>query len=218
MPLPLVWSQALAGSSTQSGEYTWQLPMGLNVERVQVELKQPNSLAPVTLAGRRESSLPWQPLSNGLLYRLTQNGQDVVQNELQLYGQTVQQLKLSVDERGGGLGEQAPSLKYAVRATQVIFLARGDGPYSLALGNPTVKTANLPLSTLIPDFKPQKLATLGKATVQGDVVTTPTAPATTAAVAETNWKKIGLWAVLLVSVVFLGVMAASLLRKPPTRS
>ena len=123
-----------------------------------------------------------------------------------------------MDERGGGLGEQAPSLKYAVRATQVIFLARGDGPYSLALGNPTVKTANLPLSTLIPDFKPQKLATLGKATVQGDVVTTPTAPATTAAVAETNWKKIGLWAVLLVSVVFLGVMAASLLRKPPTRS
>jgi hypothetical protein len=218
VPLPLVWSQALVGSSTKSGEYTWQLPMGLNVERVQVELKQPNSLAPVTLAGRRESSLPWQTLSNGLLYRLTQNGQDVVQNELQLYGQTVQQLKLSVDERGGGLGEQAPSLKYAVRATQVIFLARGDAPYSLALGNPTVKTANLPLSTLIPDFKPEKLATLGKATVQGELVATQAAPATTTAVAETNWKKIGLWAVLLVSVVFLGMMAASLLRKPPTNS
>jgi len=81
-----------------------------------------------------------------------------------------------------------------------------------------VKTANLPLSTLIPDFKPEKLAALGKATVQGEVVATQGAPATTTAVAETNWKKIGLWAVLLVSVVFLGMMAASLLRKPPTNS
>ncbi|MFW9079151.1 DUF3999 domain-containing protein [Pseudomonas sp. P2757] len=218
LPLPLVWSQALAGSTTKAGEYTWQLPMELNVERVQVELKQPNSLAPVTLAGRRESSLPWQTLSSGLLYRLTQNGQDVVQNELQLYGQSVQQLKLSVDERGGGLGEQAPSVKYAVRATQVIFLARGAGPYSLALGNPTVKTASLPLSTLIPDFTPAKLAALGKATVHGEAVATPTAPATATVAEQTNWKKFGLWAVLLLSVVFLGAMAFSLLRKPPAKS
>ncbi|WP_085667679.1 MULTISPECIES: DUF3999 domain-containing protein [unclassified Pseudomonas] len=218
LPLPLVWSPALAGSSGKPGEYTWQLPMGLNIERVQVELKQANSLAPVTLSGRRESSLPWQPLSSGLLYRLTQNGQDVVQNELQLYGQTVQQLKLTVDERGGGLGEQAPSVKYAVRATQVIFLARGEGPYRLALGNPTVKTANLPLTTLIPDFKPEKLATLGKATVQGEALATQTSTATTSATADTNWKKFGLWAVLLLSVLFLAAMAFSLLRKPSAKS
>ncbi|QIA01088.1 DUF3999 domain-containing protein [Pseudomonas fluorescens] len=218
LPLPLVWSPALAGSSGKPGEYTWQLPMGLNIERVQVELKQANSLAPVTLSGRRESSMPWQPLSSGLLYRLTQNGQDVVQNELQLYGQTVQQLKLTVDERGGGLGEQAPSVKYAVRATQVIFLARGDGPYSLALGNPTVKAANLPLTTLIPDFKPEKLATLGKATVQGEALATQISTATTSATADTNWKKFGLWAVLLLSVLFLAAMAFSLLRKPSAKS
>jgi hypothetical protein len=143
--------------------------MGLNVERVQVELSQPNSLAPVTLYGRRDSSLPWQPMSSALLYRLTQNGQDVVQNELQLPGQTVQQLKLTVDERGGGLGAQAPMVKYAVRATQLVFLARGPGPYTLALGSSTVKAANLPLSTLIPDYSAAKLATLGKASVEGGV-------------------------------------------------
>jgi hypothetical protein len=45
-----------------------------------------------------------------------------------------------------------------------------------------------------------------------------TSTATTAAVAQTNWKKIGLWAVLLLSVVFLGAMAFSLLRKPPTNT
>ncbi|MDN3221309.1 DUF3999 domain-containing protein [Pseudomonas nunensis] len=217
LPLPLVWSQPLAGTRLKDGEYTWQLPMGLNLERVQVELSQPNSLAPVTLSGRRESSLPWQSLSGGLLYRLTQNGQDVVQNELQLSGQTVQQLKLTVDERGGGLGAEAPTVKFAVRSTQVVFLARGAGPYSLALGSATVKTANLPLSTLIPDYSPAKFSALGKATVDSGAAVTQAPTAVAAATADTNWKKFGLWAVLLLSVLFLAVMAFSLLRKPPVK-
>ncbi|BCX65709.1 DUF3999 domain-containing protein [Pseudomonas izuensis] len=216
LPLPLVWSQALAGSTVKAGEYIWQLPMGLNVERVQVTLDQPNSLAPVDLSGRRESSLPWQPLSSGLLYRLTQNGQDVVQNELQLSGQTVQQLKLTVDERGGGLGAQAPTLKFAVRATQLVFLARGPGPYTLVLGNATVKAASLPLSTLIPDYSPAKLATLGKASVGGGAMVTPVVAPVPAQVG-TDWKKFGLWAVLLLGVLFLAAMAFNLLRKPPVK-
>lgn len=217
LPLPLVWSTPLAGSSVKAGEYTWQLPMGLNLERLQVELNQPNSLAPVTLSARRDSSLPWQPLSSGLLYRLTQNGQDVVQNELQLPGQTVQQLKLTVDERGGGLGAEAPTVKFAVRSTQLVFLARGAGPYTLALGSATVKAANLPLATLIPDYSAAKWSALGKAAVEGGVVPA-TSPVTSTAQVETNWKKFGLWAVLLLSVLFLAAMAFSLLRKPPAQS
>jgi hypothetical protein len=218
LPLPLVWSQPLTGSRVKAGEYTWQLPMGLNVERLQVELNQPNSLAPVTLSGRRESSLPWQPLSSGLLYRLTQGGQDVEQNELPLSGQTVQQLKLTVDDRGGGLGTDAPTVRFAVRSTQVVFLARGPGPYTLALGSATVKAASLPLSTLIPDYSAARLASLGKATVEGGAVVTPALPATSAAMSDTNWKKFGLWAVLLLSVLCLAAMAFSLLRKPPAKS
>lgn len=218
MPLPLVWSQALAGSSVKAGEYTWQLPMGLNVERVQVELSQPNSLAPVSLSGRRDSSLPWQPVVSGLLYRLTQNGQDVVQNELSLSGQFVQQLKLTVDERGGGLGDQAPTLKFAVRATQLVFLARGPGPYTLVVGNSTAKAANLSLSTLIPDYSPAKLATLGRAMVDVGAVASDASTEKTLATTDTQWKKFGLWAVLLLSVLFLVAMAFSLLRKPSVKS
>ncbi|MCQ6255953.1 DUF3999 domain-containing protein [Pseudomonas sp. Q11] len=215
LPLPLAWSQPLAGSTTKAGQYTWQLPMGLNIEQVQVELSQANSLAPVTLAGRRESSQPWQTLNSGLLYRLTQNGQDVLQNQLQLSGQTVQQLRLTVDERGGGLGAEAPALRFAVRPTQVVFLARGEGPYSLALGNATVKAASLPMATLVPDYKPSRLATLGTAKANGVATSAPAAATPTV---ETNWKKIGLWAVLLISVLVLAAMAFSLLRKPPVKS
>lgn len=213
LPMPLVWSQPLAGSRLKAGEYSWQLPTGLNVERLRVELKQPNTLAPVTLAGRRDSQQAWQPLSNGVLYRLTQNGQDVVQDELPLPGQTVTELKLQVDERGGGLGVEAPALRVAVRATQLVFLARGEPPFTLVLGNASAKAANLPLSTLIPGYNAERFNTLGQAQVAGGV--TVTSPAA-AAVVDTgpNWKKFGLWAVLLLGVAALGAMAYSLLRKP----
>jgi hypothetical protein len=212
-PTPWVWSQPLSGTRLQAGEYTWQLPAGLNVERLRVELTQPNTLAPVTLSGRRDSKQAWQPLSNGLLYRLTQNGQDVVQDQLQLPGQAVAELKLQVDERGGGLGAAAPTLRVAVRATQLVFLARGEPPFTLALGNASAKAANLPLSTLIPDYSAERLNTLGQAKVAGEIAVT--SPALVAAVdTEPNWKKLGLWAVLLLGVAALGAMAYSLLRKP----
>jgi len=214
---PLVWSEPVAGSRTPAGEYTWQLPMGLRVERLQVQVIEANSLAPVTLAGRRDSSLPWQTLSSGLLYRLTQNGQDVVQDQLQLPGQVVRELKLTVDDRGGGLGAEAPRVRYAVRATQLVFLARGAGPYRLALGSTSEKTASLPLATLIPDLSPKRLENLGQARVEeGTLVTSPVvAPAPSNQ--GTDWKKLGLWAVLLLSVLFLAAMAFSLLRKPAVK-
>ncbi|SDO49532.1 Protein of unknown function [Pseudomonas azotoformans] len=214
VPLPLVWSQPLAGTRLSAGEYSWQLPAGVSIERLRIELKQANTLAPVTLSGRRDSKQAWQPLSNGLLYRLTQNGQEVVQDELQLPGQTVAELKLQVDERGGGLGVEAPALRFAVRATQLVFLARGEPPFTLALGNASAKAAGLPLSTLIPDYKPERFKTLGQAKVAGEVAVTPVA-VVAAADAGTNWKKLGLWAVLLLGVAALGAMAYSLLRKPP---
>ena len=214
LPLPLVWSQPLAGTRLSAGEYSWQLPTGLNVERLRIELKQPNTLAPVTLSGRRDSKQAWQPLSNGLLYRLTSNGQEVVQDELQLPGQAVAELKLQVDERGAGLGVEAPALHFAVRSTQLVFLARGEPPFTLALGNAAAKAANLPLSTLIPDYSAERFKALGQATVAGDaVVNTPVVAA--AVESGPDWKKFGLWAVLLLGVAALGAMAYSLLRKPP---
>ncbi|NWA18564.1 DUF3999 family protein, partial [Pseudomonas gingeri] len=118
------------------------------------------------------------------------------------------------DERGGGLGVEAPTLSFAVRATQLVFLARGEPPFTLVLGNPSVKGANLPLSTLIPDYSAERLAGLGQAKVAGEAVVT--SPAVAAPVdAGPNWKKLGLWAVLLLGVAALGAMAYSLLRKPP---
>jgi len=211
---PLSWSAELSPSSAKAGEYRWDLPLALPLQRVRVELAEANTLAPVSVAGRREGQVQWQPLARGLLYRLPQDGQEVLQDELELRGAPVQQLRVQVDERGGGLGSAAPSIRVGIRATQVVFLARGTPPYVLAIGKAAGSAASLPLSTLIPGYDDQRLAALGVATAAATPLLEVAAGAEQ--VPGWDWQRLGLWAVLLAGVGLLVMMAWSLLRARPS--
>lgn len=212
VPAPLVWSQPLAATRSPDGEYQWQLPLALPLERLKVELTQANSLAPIRVSGRADSKGNWQSLAQGLLYRLPENGAEIHQDELSLPGWAVQQLRLQVDERGGGLGSEPPQVAVAVRATQLVFLQRGSPPYRLALGRAGAESAALPLTTLIPGYQPQRLQQLG--TAEAQLPADSIKQQEQAAVSDSNWKRWGLWLVLLVGVGLLALMAVSLLRRP----
>lgn len=215
-PLPLAWSEPVTGSVEKAGSYIWQLPNGLPVERLQVDIAQPNSVAPGRFYGRTDSKAPWQAIGNGLLYRLMQDGKDVVQNEVETNGTIVRQVKLELDERGGGLGSSSPALRFGLRAPQVVFLARGDGPFTLAIGNAAAKPADLPIATLIPDFTPQKMNSLGRAEADNtQVKLIPMSPDDGSGI---DWKRFGLWSVLVLGVILLGWMAFSTLRASPSKA
>ncbi|CAN7338888.1 DUF3999 domain-containing protein [Pseudomonas sp. LjRoot71] len=212
VPAPLVWSQPLAATRSPDGEYQWQLPLALPLERLKVELTQANSLAPIRVSGRADSKGNWQSLAQGLLYRLPENSAEIRQDELSLPGWAVQQLRLQVDERGGGLGSEPPQLTVAVRATQLVFLQRGSPPYRLALGRAGAESTALPLTTLIPGYQPQRLQQLG--TAEAKLPADSIKQQEQAAASDSNWKRWGLWLVLLVGVGLLALMAVSLLRRP----
>ncbi len=212
VPAPLVWSQPLAATRSADGHYQWQLPLALPLARLSVELNQANTLAPVRVSGRNEGQGSWQPLAQGLLYRLSGSGAEIRQDELPLPGWSVQQLRLQVDERGGGLGSASPQIKVALRATQLVFLQRGRPPYQLALGRAGAESAALPLTTLIPGYQPQRLQQLGTAKAQA--LADNLAQQGQAVVTDSNWKRWGLWSVLLLGVGLLALMALSLLRRP----
>ena len=208
-PAPLVWSQPLVASVSPDGQYQWQLPLALPIERLRLALEQENSLVPLRVSGRGDNQGAWRSLTSGLLYRLPENGQELRQDELQLPGWSVRQLRVQVDQRGGGLGSAAPSLQVAVRASQLVFLLRGEPPYRLAVGRTGAQSAALPLNTLIPGYQPQRLAQLGQARIelQAEVLQPP------GEVVAQDWKRWGLWAVLLAGVGLLALMALSLLRR-----
>ncbi len=210
-PAALVWSAALKGQAGEQG-VTWTLPLALPLERLRIELEQANSLAPVLLQGRGDGAAPWTPLANSVLYRLPVDGHEVVQDQIELAQLPVSQLRLQIDSRGGGLGQGEPRLRVAMRATELLFLVRGNPPYHLALGRADVQAGSLPVTTLVPGFDPQRLEKMGQARISGVIAHVEAAPSVVPAKAGVDWKRIGLWAVLLLGVGVLALMAVSLLR------
>ena len=208
---PLVWSEPLSAQTNAEGLYQWQLPLALPLERLRIALEQSNTLAPLRIEARSSDQGTWRPLVSGVLYRLPEAGREVVNDELALPGWPLQQLRVQVDARGGGLGVSAPRLQVALRATQLVFLGRGEPPYRLALGNPSAQSAALPLHTLIPGYQPERLVSLGRAEWVEPLAVALESPVG----AGRDWQRWGLWAVLLLGVGLLALMAASLLRRPP---
>lgn len=211
-PVPMLWSEPMAAKANADGEFSWSLPLALSVERVRIPLVQANTLAPVILSGRRDGNVQWTPLASGVLYRLPGEGGEITQEELALPGSSVSQLRLRADARGGGLGGSTANLSVGVRATEVVFLARGGAPYQLAVGSGSVADGSLPLTTLVPGFDAKRLSAMGDARLKGALQSQAQAVQAPQAKPDGSWKRYGLWAVLLAGVALLGLMAMSLLR------
>jgi hypothetical protein len=115
------------------------------------------------------------------------------------------------------LGHSAPTIRIGVRPRQLVFVARGAGPFTLARATPSEQTTALSLSTLMPGHVadaalPEATATIVVA-APAPAASTPTAPAPVRdepAPSRTPW----LWAALLAGLALMGGMAWSLLRKP----
>ncbi|WP_333982857.1 DUF3999 domain-containing protein [Ectopseudomonas khazarica] len=210
-PAPLVWSEPLAARASGDGRFQWQLPLTLPLQRLRVALEQDNTLAPVRFESRTGDQGGWQPLANAVLYRLPEGGREVLNDELSLPGWPLRQLRMQLDPRGGGLGQDSVAIQVALRATRLVFLARGEPPYVLALGNAHAQSAALPLHTLIPGYQAERLSRLGRAELAEPLL----AAATGQVESRSDWQRWGLWAVLLLGVGLLAAMAASLLRGQP---
>ena len=226
-PAPLNWSSPITGHQEKDGEFRWQLPLSLPIQRVRIALapEHANIIAPVDLSGRnlakqssqRQSSSQdnyWSPLARGVLYRLQQDGRTVQVDELEIkYPLLVKELRLRVDQRGSGLGAGTPNLSFAMPGSRIVFLAQGQAPYQLAFDNEKARAANLPITVLIPGYDENKPPAFGKATMGAVQIATPTKAEQSTS--SRDWKKYGLWAVLLLGVGLLVLMAVSLMKKKP---
>lgn len=215
----LSWSDPLSGRSDKANEYIWQLPVALAVERVKFLVQESNTMAPVAVYGRTDANASWQPLQNGLLYRLSQNGQDLVQDQLALPGQVVRQILLQVDDRGGGLGSTVPRLQVAARPVQVLFKAEGAGPFTLGLGSATVHGAAVVQAEAGASFGVAQVVVPAAPKPASQPQLAPAAaPAPATRRSAPDWTHLALWIGLLVVALVLAVLAWGLGRPRSARS
>jgi len=225
---PIAWSAPMAPNSNERelkpGEYAYKLPVAMPISRLRIELPAGNVLLPLEVLQPSQDRRRWQSLQRGVVYRINNNGRDWSQNEITLSGNMIDEIVIRIDPRSNTL-TQGPSLAYGLEPAQLIFLASGQAPFTLAVGNRQAGDVALPATTLIPGFGSGQTPDIGTATIQGAIKAAPvaasvSAPAPTVTpepVAPQNWKKIALWGVLIAGVLGMAIMAWQLIRQMPAQ-
>ena len=188
------------------GEFEFDVGSQLPVDRVNVELPEVNSVAEVELLSRVGPKSPWLPVTRSGFYRLQSATGELVNGEVSIAPTSDRYWLARIDVRGNGLGSGRPKLHVAWPPHEVVFLARGGGPYTLAFGNASAKGAMGRIPAL-PKGAAVLYAPLGKReTLGGEPRRTVTANAY-------PLKSTILWLVLGLGVALLAYMAFRLGRE-----
>jgi hypothetical protein len=209
-PPPRLVRTASASPGAKEGEFVYDLGARLPVEAFRLVPADANDVMSAAVLARNDEKEPWRPVAWAPFYRLQHEGIEQQSPPLEIGRLPARYWMARLAP--GSAGARAPQLEYRWRNAQVVFVARGEGPFSLAFGNPQATPAALPLATLIPGYERGIEARLPEAKV-GAVVQGPPPSRWERIVGEAEPRRVALWVVLLAGVATLGVMAWRLSRQ-----
>jgi len=187
----------------EKGDYIADVGGMFPVDRLTIRLPQDNSVAPIEIFSRSSENAEWRRVSRTVAYRLRQDGQTIENSTLRFPPRAHRYWLLRVDQRSGGIGTGAISVEAGWLPREIIFTARGPGPFRLTYGNSRAQRNALPVQTLVPNW--------GSDSEPRISVATPGVPQVLAGPAAARQRvdagKIGLWIALFASVAVLGFMA-----------
>jgi len=191
------------------GDYLADLGGLFPVDRLKLQLPQENAIAPIQIFSRNEPGNAWQRVTRTVTYRLHQNGQDISNPEIVVAPRMRRYWLFRVDQQGGGIGEGSVHVQAGWIGREIVFAARGAGPFMLAYGNGKAVPNALAIQTLVPGWGKETAPQISLAT-SGEVQTLAGAAA---ARQRIDMKKVGLWAALFAGVAFLAFMAWQISRQ-----
>ena len=120
------WQNAKASAGREAGEYLFDLEGAPPIDRLRIELPQPNTLVSAQLLTRAKPDDAWRVVYAGTFYRLAQNGQTLRNPDAEIAPCATRYWMLRVDTRGGGIGIQPPTLAAGWLPPRLVFVARSD--------------------------------------------------------------------------------------------
>ncbi|HEX6136646.1 MAG TPA: DUF3999 domain-containing protein [Casimicrobiaceae bacterium] len=194
--------------ASSPGAFTFDLGAALPVDRVTLELPDINTVAPVSWQARVTPQEPWRSVGDSIVYRLRRDGGEVVNAEHPIAPAASRYFRARIDPKSGGVGATPPTLAAGWYAREIVFAARGNGPFELAYGSRSVTPAALAIETLVPGYAARKPLPDNVGVAQ--VSAAPTSASRTAMREPLDFKRWLLWGSLVAAALLLGFMALRL--------
>lgn len=211
---PRQWSiYQLLNRDEIHGYYYFDTKGVFPADRLAVQQLQRNTLVRVSIESSRKMDGPWYTRYSGLLYDLQYGTERVSTTSIHLPVVTDRFWRVQVLDTEGSLGSE-PVLQLGWLPEQLLFVAQGESPFTLAYGSATVERMITPLPQLLlneDELRKQgkliKSARLGSVVQLGDKsrLQPPRPPI--------DWKQYVLWFVLVLGVLVLAVMVMRLYKQ-----
>ncbi len=117
----------------EPGVVLFDLGGAIPIDRLQLDLGSANRLVEAELYSSVSRKGPWHHRFSGLLYQIEHSGS--LQNQpIPIPVSRHRYFRLVVSEKGGGVGDETPQLIFSWQPEQLLFVARGGAPFTLAYG------------------------------------------------------------------------------------
>jgi len=195
-----------APGMSKPGEFQFDLHAAPPTDRLNLVLPELNTVIDAEILARAEAKEPWQQVTRGGFYRLQSTDGELRNGAMKIDLTPWQYWLVRVLRPAASGGGSAPRLEVQWRASEVLFLARGAGPYTMAYGSGSTMGAAAPLASL-PNSVAPLLATLGSPAILGGESRLKAYPAADA------WRSLILWVTLIAALAALAWMAYRLIKE-----
>jgi hypothetical protein len=190
------------------GEWLYDLGAALPVEAVRLQPAESNDVAVASILARNDVKELWREVARAPFYRLQMESGEKQSPPVEL-GRMPARYWLARLAPGAST---PPALEVTWRGVQIVFVARGEGPFTLAFGNAKAAAVALPVTSIIPEYQRYAELRLPEAKV-GAIATAPPPTEWEKLTADVQPRRVALWVILLLGVAVLGFMAWRLSRQ-----
>ena len=183
----------------------------LPVDQLNLEFADPTDAASVTVRSRPDDSSDWIERHSGLFYSLTEANDRITSSPAQVSRTSDRYWVVETTREGGWREDRLPRLMLGWRPHELLFVAQGAGPYTLAYGSARVGATDAPVDALLASLDDSERADRIRAAtlaaprdLGGTEVLRPAPP----------WRRVFLWATLIGAVVVLAGFALRAFRDP----
>jgi hypothetical protein len=207
----------VSGQLTNSEKQIYEFDLGgrFPLDRINIILPEENTLIEAEINSRNNEESEWRRRYTGLIYNLQVKENSIESGEINIRPTRDQFWQLEVKTQDG-LGDELPVLEFAWAPNELYFLARGQGPFTLAYGNGQIDPPGKPIDVLMNVLtEDQEQNLVGEAELGAEVNLMGDDALKSELVIP--WRIILLWGVLILGVLILGIMVFRLYKQMATQ-